>query len=55
MLSTIWNTILTYPILNIVTILYHLLWDNLGLAIIAIAIISRLALIPLTKKTDRND
>ncbi|MCD4756097.1 YidC/Oxa1 family membrane protein insertase [bacterium] len=30
-------------------ILYHLLWDNLGLAIIVIASISRLALIPLTR------
>jgi YidC/Oxa1 family membrane protein insertase len=30
-------------------VLYHILFSNLGLAIIAIAIISRLALIPLTK------
>ena len=44
------NTILTYPILNVMVVLYHVLFDNLGLAIIAIAIISRLALIPLTKK-----
>jgi YidC/Oxa1 family membrane protein insertase len=29
--------------------LYHVLFNNLGLAIIAIAVISRLALIPLTK------
>lgn len=50
MLANIWNTILTYPILNLMASLYHLLWDNLGLAIIFIAIISRLALIPLTKK-----
>lgn len=44
------NTILTYPILNLMVVLYHVLFDNLGLAIIAIAIISRLALIPFTKK-----
>ena len=44
------NTILTYPILNLMVVLYHVLFDNLGLAIIAIAVISRLALIPLTKK-----
>jgi YidC/Oxa1 family membrane protein insertase len=50
MLGNIWNTILTLPILNLMAALYHLLWDNLGLAIIVIAIISRLALIPLTKK-----
>lgn len=49
MLATIWNTILTYPVLNLMAILYHLLWDNLGLAIIVIASISRLALIPLTR------
>ncbi|MCD4811041.1 YidC/Oxa1 family membrane protein insertase [bacterium] len=49
MLATIWNTILTYPVLNLMAVLYHLLWDNLGLAIIVIASISRLALIPLTK------
>ena len=50
MLSTIWNTVLTYPILNLMAVLYHLLWDNLGLAIIFIAVISRLILIPFTKK-----
>jgi len=31
-------------------VLYHVFFDNLGLAIIAISIISRLALIPLTRK-----
>jgi YidC/Oxa1 family membrane protein insertase len=31
-------------------VLYHILFSNLGLAIIVIGIISRLALIPLTKK-----
>jgi len=50
MLSTIWDTVLTYPILNLMAVLYHLLWGNLGLAIIFIAIISRLILIPFTKK-----
>jgi len=46
----IWNAIFYYPILNIVVIAYHFLWDNLGLAIIAIAIIFRLILLPLMKK-----
>jgi YidC/Oxa1 family membrane protein insertase len=50
MIGDIFRTILTEPILNIMVVLYHLLFSNLGLAIIAIAIISRLALIPLTKK-----
>ena len=49
MIGDIFRTILTYPILNLMVVLYHILFSNLGLAIIAIAIISRLALIPLTK------
>ena len=49
MIGDIFKTILTYPILNLMVALYHILFNNLGLAIIAIAIISRLALIPLTK------
>jgi len=49
MIGNILKTILTYPILNLMVVLYHILFSNLGLAIIAIAIISRLALIPLTK------
>jgi YidC/Oxa1 family membrane protein insertase len=49
MIGDIFKTILTYPILNLMVVLYHILFSNLGLAIIAIAIISRLALIPLTK------
>lgn len=49
MLTTIWNTVLYYPILNLMVALYHLFGDNLGLAIIAIAIIFRLILIPFTK------
>ncbi|MHC1716586.1 MAG: YidC/Oxa1 family membrane protein insertase [Candidatus Dojkabacteria bacterium] len=50
MLSTIWNTIFYYPTLNIVLFSYHLLWDNLGLAIIAIAILFRLILLPFMKR-----
>jgi YidC/Oxa1 family membrane protein insertase len=49
MIGNIFRTILTYPILNLMVVLYHILFSNLGLAIIAIAIISRLALIPLSK------
>lgn len=50
MLATIWNNIFTYPLLNLTLSFYHVFWDNLGLAILAIAIITRLILIPLTKK-----
>jgi len=49
MIGEILNTILTYPILNLMIVLYHILFSNLGLAIIVIAVISRLALIPLSK------
>lgn len=49
MIGDIFRTILTYPILNLMVVLYHILFSNLGLAIIAVAIISRLALIPLSK------
>jgi len=50
MFATIWNTIFYHPILNIVLASYHLLWDNLGLAIIAIAILFRLLLLPFMKR-----
>ncbi len=50
MLATIWNTVLFNPVLNTVILLYHYLGDNLGLAILAIAIVTRLILTPLVKK-----
>lgn len=48
-LTTIWNEVLVHPILNILVVLYHLLWQNLGLAVIAFTILMRLVLIPATK------
>lgn len=50
MLGIIWNNIIYYPILNLLLVFYNLFGNNLGLAIITIAIISRFALIPLMKK-----
>jgi len=50
MFSTIWNNIIYYPILNLLIVFYDLLFDNLGLAIIVIAILIRLVLIPLMKR-----
>lgn len=38
------------PIYNLIVVFYHLLSDNLGLAIIAIAIFSRAILIPVTRR-----
>jgi len=49
-LTTIWNTIIYYPILNILVALYHLLGNNLILAISVIAIVVRLILIPTTRQ-----
>jgi len=49
MFTWIWSNVLYNPIINIALSLYHLLGDNLGLAIIILAIIFRLVLLPLTK------
>lgn len=49
MFPWIWTNILYNPILNIALSLYHLFGNNLGLAIIALSIIFRLILLPLTK------
>ncbi len=49
MFSWIWTNVLYNPILNISLSLYHLLGDNLGIAIIVIAILFRLILLPLVK------
>lgn len=49
-IKSIWNTVLYYPFLNFFFVLYHLLGDNLGLAVIAIGVLSRLALVPVAKK-----
>jgi len=50
MLGTIWNNIVYYPILNLLLAFYALFGNNLGLAIIAIAIVFRLLLVPLMNK-----
>jgi YidC/Oxa1 family membrane protein insertase len=49
MLGNLWNTILYEPFLNLLVLLYHFFGDNLGLAVIVIAVIVRLALIPAVK------
>ncbi len=50
MIKNIWNFVLFYPFLNILFAFYLLYGENLGLAVITIAVLSRLLLIPLTKK-----
>jgi len=50
MIGTIWNTIIYHPVLNLLIVFYNLFFNNLGLAIIVMAIIFRLILLPLMKK-----
>lgn len=46
----IFEVLFYQPLYNLIVSLYHLLGDDLGLAIIAIAILSRVVLIPLTAR-----
>ena len=50
MFATIWNTIIYYPVLNLLLAFYNILFDNLGLAIIAIAVLFRVILTPLMNR-----
>ena len=50
MLGYVWNNFLFYPVLNTLLVLYHFLGDNLGWAVIVLAIFVRLLLIRSTKK-----
>lgn len=47
-MSNIWNLLLFQPILNLLVMLYRILFDNLGLAIIVLTLLIRLVLIPIT-------
>ncbi|MBI2357294.1 YidC/Oxa1 family membrane protein insertase [Candidatus Dojkabacteria bacterium] len=49
MFATLWNALLFHPFLNILVASYNVLWDNLGLAVIFIAILIRFVLIPSVK------
>lgn len=45
-----WNTIFFDPILNLTLVLYRVFGNNLGWAIVGVAVIFRLLLLPLVKK-----
>ncbi len=45
-----WSLIVLNPVLNVLVALSSVLWGNFGLAIIALTVIVRLALLPLTLK-----
>ena len=50
MLSKIWNTLLYYPVLNVLLVFYSITGGSLGLAVMLLAVLSRLILLPSTKK-----
>lgn len=48
-LADIGNTVLYTPILNLLIVFYNLLGNNMGLAIITLTVVIKIALFPLTK------
>ena len=46
-----WQQLLYHPILNLLVFFYQILFQNLGLAILAMTVVLRSALIPLTLPT----
>lgn len=50
LLSSLWETFLFFPFLNILMFLYGFLGDNLGLAVVVLAVVIRILLIPVTKR-----
>lgn len=48
-LTDIWNTLLYIPLVNLLVLFYHLLGDNLGLAIIFVTLLIKLITYPLGK------
>ena len=50
MFAEIWGTVFINPFFNLMILFYHFFGDNLGLAILGIAVIARLLMIPLVKK-----
>jgi len=49
-LKSLWKYLLYYPFLNLLILLFGLFGGNLGWAVIVLAIILRLAMIPMSKK-----
>lgn len=49
MLANIWNTVIFYPIMNGLLVLYSLFGNNLGWAIIALTALLKLVLFPFTR------
>ena len=50
LLGTIWKVIAVQPVINLLLVLSHYLFNNFGLAIIALTIIIKLVLYPISQK-----
>lgn len=48
LLPFLWNTLLYYPLLNLLIFFYKIFFSNLGLAVVALTLFTRLILWPLT-------
>ena len=53
-MAELWNTIILEPILNVLIALSTILFSNFGLAIIALTIVVRVILFPLTVRQTRS-
>ncbi|MBN4074250.1 membrane protein insertase YidC [bacterium AH-315-D21] len=51
--STLWLEVIMRPMINILALLYQLLFSNFGLSIIVFTVLIRLAMIPLTVRQTR--
>lgn len=49
MLSTLWNNIIFLPFLNLMMVFYHVFGNSFGMAVIVMAVITRLLMVPATK------
>ncbi|MCK4471173.1 MAG: hypothetical protein KAW49_05240, partial [Anaerolineae bacterium] len=53
-MTELWNVLLLQPMLNFLILLSHVLFSNFGLAIIALTIIVRFIMLPLTLRQVRS-
>ena len=50
----IWDLIALQPVMNVLIVLTHVLFDNFGLAIIAMTLVVNACMLPLTMKQSRS-
>lgn len=54
MIATLWNTLLLQPLVNVLLVLYHILFSDLGLAIIGLTILIKVVLLPISLPSMRS-